>query len=55
MTKWYCLNQQGDMQYVGEFETFEEADESLEYGCVWLVAEETARQWLDQLKELLEN
>ena len=55
MTKWYCLNQQGDMQYVGEFETFGEADESLDYSCVWLVDEEAARERLAQLKELLET
>lgn len=55
MTKWYCLDQNGDMRYVGEFETFEQADESLEFGCVWLVDEEVARQWLVDLKSLLEN
>ena len=54
MTKWYCLNPQGDMQYVGEFETFDEADESLEHDYAWLVDEEVAREWLAQLKELLE-
>lgn len=55
MRKWYCLNQQGDMQYVGEFETFDEADESLDYSCVWLVDEEVARQWLADLKIMLED
>ena len=51
--KWYALNQEGDMVYVGEFEDFTDADESLDYSPVWLVDEETARTWLSQLTELL--
>lgn len=51
--KWYALNQEGDMVYVGEFESFTDADESLEYSPVWLVDEETARMRLSQLKELM--
>lgn len=53
MKKWYALNQNGDMQYVGEFVDFCSADESLEYSVVWLVDEETARTWLAQLQESL--
>ena len=53
MTKWYAHDQQGDMVFVGEFETFDEADESMGYSPVWLVDEEVARQWLVQLKEML--
>lgn len=52
-TKWYALDQDGDMVYVGEFESFTDADESLEYSPVWLVSEEMARMWLSQLKGLL--
>lgn len=52
-TKWYALDQGGDMVYVGEFADFDEADESLEYSVIWLVDEETARAWLVQLTELL--
>lgn len=52
-TKWYALNQEGDMMYVGEFDNFTDADESLETSPVWLVDEETARNWLVQLTELL--
>lgn len=53
LTKWYALDQNGDMIYVGEFETFEAADESLNTNVVWLVDEETARTWLTQLKEMM--
>lgn len=53
-TNWYALDQNGNMIYVGEFETFEQADESLRISVVWLVDEETARTWLMQLKEMLE-
>jgi glycerol-3-phosphate responsive antiterminator len=53
LIKWYALDQNGDMVYVGEFETFEAADESLNTNVVWLVDEETARTWLTQLKEMM--
>jgi hypothetical protein len=55
MTKWYCLNYDGNMEYVGEFDSFEAADDSLEYACVWLVDESDARDWLETLRELLED
>lgn len=50
---WFVLGQSGDMEYIGEFVTFEEADESLGTSPVWLVDEETARMWLEQLQEML--
>jgi len=53
MTKWYGLNQDGDMIYLGEFEDFTIADESCKTSMVWIADEETARTWLAQLKELL--
>ena len=54
MTRWYALDQQGDMVFVGEFESFGEADRSMDYSLVWLVDEDAAHQWLVQLKEMLE-
>ena len=51
--KWFCLNHLGNMQYVGEFKTYEEADEALQFDCVWLIPEEEAKVWLEQLTELL--
>jgi hypothetical protein len=53
MTKWYALNDEGNLVYVGEFETFEEAD-AAQPGLVWLIDEATAREWLASLKEMLE-
>lgn len=53
MTKWYALDPQGDMVFVGEFETLDEADESLEHSPVWLFDEEASRQCLVQLEEVL--
>lgn len=52
-TKWFALDQNGAMIYVGEFDSFDEADESLETNVIWLVDEATAWGWLHQLKELL--
>lgn len=55
MIKWYCLYPNGVIRYVGEFKTFEDAAESLEYEYVWLTTEKVARQWLADLKGMLEN
>lgn len=52
--KWYALDMNGNMIYVGEFETLEQIDGSLRIRVVWIVDEETARTWLMQLKEMLE-
>lgn len=54
LISWFALGQLGDMVYIGEFATFEDADESMDASPVWLVDEETARMWLEQLKEMLE-
>jgi hypothetical protein len=54
MTKWYALDQNGDMIYVGEYEDFEGADTAAGSSVVWLADEEVARTWLMQLKEMLE-
>lgn len=53
MTKWYALDYNGDMVYVGAFETFDEAEESMKYTPVWLVDEDCARAWLRELQEML--
>lgn len=53
-TKWYCLDNQGDMQYVGEFDSFDDADANAPNGYVWLVREADARVWLKQLRSMLE-
>lgn len=51
--RWFALDQNGDMVCVGEFDSFEDADESLKTSVVWLVDEETARTWISQLTEQL--
>lgn len=53
--KWYCLNNDGKIQYIGEFSSFDDADDAMDETAIWLVTEGNARQWLAQLKELLEN
>jgi len=49
MTKWYALDQIGDIVYLGEFERFEDADDSTEYSSVWVVDEDIAKGWLTSL------
>lgn len=53
--KWYCLNSDGKIRYVGEFSSFDDADGSIGNTAVWLVEEDTARQWLADLKSMLET
>jgi len=49
LTKWYALDQMGDIVYLGEFERFEDADDSTEYSSVWVVDEDIAKGWLTSL------
>jgi len=49
LTKWYALDQIGDIVYLGEFERFEDADDSTEYSSVWVVDEDIAKGWLISL------
>lgn len=49
MTKWFCLNENGVIQLIGEHETFEEADEACGRSCIWLFPEDIAWEWLSSL------
>lgn len=49
MTQWFALSGNGDIVSVGEFDTFDDAEESLKHSPVWLVPEEVARDWLISL------
>ena len=55
MTNYYALLDTGDIVYLGEFEDFGSADEceKARY-AVWIVDEEQAVLWLNQLKEMVE-
>ena len=55
VTNYYALLDTGDIVYLGEFEDFESADqcEKAVY-AVWIVDEEHAVLWLNQLKEMVE-
>ena len=53
MKKWYALTESGDIVYVGEFDNYHAADESLDDRPVWLVAESVLRTWLKQIQDLL--
>ena len=56
MTKWYCLDNDGEIRYIGEYETFDDADDATDNTAIWIITEDVALQWLaQQLKELLEN
>ena len=55
MTNFYALLDSGDIVYLGEFEDFESADECEKaMYAVWIVDEERAVIWLNQLKEMVE-
>lgn len=53
--KWYCLDNDGEIRYKGEYETFDDADAAIDGTAIWIVTEDGAREWLAQLKELLEG
>ena len=55
MSRWYAIDMNGDMIYLGEYEDFEGAVTGKDNGSfVRIASEETARTWLKQLKEMLE-
>ena len=55
MTNYYALLDTGDIVYLGEFEDFESSDECEKaVHAVWIVDEEHAVLWLNQLKEMVE-
>jgi hypothetical protein len=54
VTKWYALNWDGAMIYLGEFETIEDVDSATGWeNLVWIVSETDAKKWSSQLQELL--
>lgn len=53
--KWYCLDNNGNIRYVGDFSSFDEADDAIGTTAIWLVTEDVARQWLADLKSMLET
>lgn len=55
MTNYYALLDTGDIVYLGEFEDFGGAAECEKAAlAVWIVDEECAVIWLNQLKEMVE-
>ena len=55
MKKWYGLTHEGNMTYVGEHHSFDEADYATDCELIWIVDEANAHKWLDQLRNLLEG
>lgn len=55
LQKWYCLGNDGKIRYIGEFYSFDEADDAIDDTAIWLFTEGTARQWLADLKAMLET
>ena len=53
--KWYCLDNAGEIRYLGEFSSFDEADDSIDDTAIWLFTEGIAREWLAALKTILET
>ena len=53
--RWFALDENGNMVSLGVHESFEAADEACSIQKIWIVPEEIARQWLAQLRDLLEG
>ena len=51
-TRWFALDSSGDMVFVGDFQSFEDADNSLKMEVIWLVDEDVAKKWQKQLTDL---
>lgn len=50
---WFQLDQNGEIKYVGEFNNFNAADESLISSAAWLFDERTANRWYVTLENML--
>lgn len=54
MKKWYYLSSDdGNLHYIGEFNSIDEADEYLynnQQNAVWIFSEDTAAEWKKQLE-----
>ena len=46
---WYELNADGDIVQLGQFQNFEEAATSTAPGSLWLIDEDSAKDWLISL------
>jgi hypothetical protein len=56
MTKWFALSFEGQVHYLGEFPSIEEADESLVgFGAVWIFDTDTARDFVTEMNKHLEG
>lgn len=52
--KWFCLSNDGQLYLVGQFETFDEADDAATeqgHNVIWLINEQTAEQWRKTLTQ----
>ena len=47
--KWYALTNESQIVYVGEFATFDEANDHAPDITIWLLDESTASDWRAQL------
>lgn len=55
VNSWLCVDYAGQIRFVGEFHSIEEADQSLEFECVWLIHRDTALSWIQQLSLLMND
>ena len=51
--KYYSLNAYGDIEYIGEFTTFDEADESVK-DSFFIADQDTIKNWKKQIDKHLE-
>jgi len=56
MEKFFCLASDGLIHFIGQFETWEQAEidaEQRKIDCIWLFGEDSAKSWKDTLQENL--
>ena len=55
MEKFFCLASDGLIHFIGQFETWEQAENNAEkyLDIIWLMGESDAKSWLDTISEHL--
>ena len=48
MNKWFCLNENGQLYFLGVFGSFDHA-ETMGLAPVWILDQQTANQWFSVL------
>ena len=56
--KWFCLSSEGYIEYLGEHDSFDSAENASEKAgieTIWIIDEETAVNWMQAFKSHLND